>query len=79
VRVLYLATSGSADPTLASIPLHVAVNGSAAIGQEASIVLLGDATELALPDIADTIEGVGLPPVRELLQKVREQQIPVAI
>src|SRR2546421_8285590 len=69
VKVLYLATSGSSDPTKASLPLHVAANGSVEAGQDCSVVLAGDATELVSRDIAERIEGVGVPPARELLQK----------
>ena len=46
MRTLYMATSGAADPTRASIPLHLAVNGSLEVGHTAGIVLAGDATEL---------------------------------
>jgi hypothetical protein len=34
MRILYLASSGTSDPTRASIPLHLAVNGSIEIGHE---------------------------------------------
>ena len=47
MRILYLSTAGSADPTRASIPLHIAANGSIEAGQECAVVLAGDATELA--------------------------------
>jgi hypothetical protein len=55
------------DATRASIPLHLAANGSVEVGQDTSIVLGGDATELLLGDNADRVEGVGVPPARELL------------
>src|ERR671911_2586229 len=42
MRILYLATSGAADPTRASIPLHLAVNGSLEVGHDVGIVLAGD-------------------------------------
>ena len=41
--VLYLAASGPSDPTRASIPWHLAVNGSVEAGQSTAVVLLGDA------------------------------------
>jgi predicted peroxiredoxin len=55
------------------------VNGSVEAGQEASIVLAGDATELLLGDKAERLEGVGVPPARELLGKVREHSVPVYV
>ena len=77
--ILYLATSGSADPTRASIPIHLAVNGSVEVGQTARIVLAGDATELLVGSTRDALEGVGVPPARELFAKVRQHEVPVFV
>jgi predicted peroxiredoxin len=52
--VLYLATTGAGDPTKASIPLHIAANGSVEVGQDCAVVLAGDATELISQETADT-------------------------
>jgi predicted peroxiredoxin len=79
VKVLYLATSGSSDPTKASIPLHIAANGSLEAGQECAVVLAGDATELVSRETAERLEGVGVPPARELLQKLRDNDVPVYV
>lgn len=78
MRILYLASSGSSDPTRASIPLHLAVNGSVEIGHEVGVVLAGDATELIRPALLERIEGVG-PPARELLSKAREHAVPIYV
>jgi hypothetical protein len=48
MKVLYLATTGAGDPTRASLPLHIAANGSVEAGQECAVVLAGDAVELHL-------------------------------
>jgi predicted peroxiredoxin len=79
MRILYLSTAGSADPTRASIPLHIAANGSIEAGQECAVVLAGDATELVSRAIADRVEGVGVPPVRDLLKKLVDNQVPVFV
>jgi predicted peroxiredoxin len=79
MKVLYVATSGAGEPTKASLPLHIAVNGSVEAGQECAVVLAGDATELASRATAERIEGVGVPPARELLQKLLENEIPVYV
>jgi predicted peroxiredoxin len=79
MKVLYLATSGAADPTRASIPLHVAANGSVEAGQECAVVLVGDATELVSRETAEGVEGVGIPPAKELLQKLLDNQVPVYV
>jgi predicted peroxiredoxin len=79
MKVLYLATSGANDPTKASIPLHIAANGSVETGQECAVVLVGDATELVSRDVAEQVEGVGIPPARELFQKLIDNQVPVYV
>jgi predicted peroxiredoxin len=79
MRIVYFVSAGTADPTRASIPLHLAANGSLEIGQDAAIILGGDATELLLGENADNLEGVGLPPARDLLAKLRDHAVPVYV
>jgi predicted peroxiredoxin len=79
VKVLYLATTGPGDATRASIPLHIAANGSVEIQQECAVVLAGDATELVSRETAERVEGVGVPPVRELVQKLLDNEVPVYV
>jgi predicted peroxiredoxin len=79
MRVLYFVSAGMRDPTRASIPLHLAANGSLEVGQEATVVLVGDATELVVGENAERLEGVGVPPARELLAKLRDHDIPVYV
>jgi predicted peroxiredoxin len=79
MRVLYLATTGTADPTRASLPFHIAANGSVAEGQECAVVLAGDGTELVSRESAERVDGVGVPPLRELLQKLVDNRVPVFI
>jgi predicted peroxiredoxin len=79
MRITYFAGAGTSDPTRASIPLHLAANGSLEIGQETAIILGGDAAELLLGDTCQTLEGVGVPPVRDLLAKLRDHAVPVYV
>ncbi len=79
MKITYFVSSGTADATRASIPLHLAANGSVEVGQQPSIVLGGDAAELLLDDNADRMEGVGVPPIRELLAKLREHEVPIFV
>jgi predicted peroxiredoxin len=79
VKLLYIVTKGSGDATLASVPLHLAANGSIEIGQEVSVVLAGDATELVVGENAQSLEGLGVPPMRELLSKLKEHRVPVYV
>lgn len=79
MRTLYLVSCGSSDPTRASIPLHLAVNGSIEVGHDVDVVLAGDATELLRPGVLDSLEGVGVPKAKELLGKAREHEVPIYV
>jgi len=79
MKILYLVTTGAGDPTKASIPLHLAANGSVEAGQECAVVLAGDATELISQETAEQVEGVGVPPVRDLFRKLLDNQVPVYV
>ncbi len=71
MKVLYTVTAGTADPTRASIGLHMAANGSLEVGQEVVVLFAGDGAEAIVGDNADRIEGVGVPPMRDLLAKLK--------
>jgi len=79
MKTLYFVTAGETDATRASIPLHIAVNGSVEVGHETAVVLAGDATELLSEETANRLEGVGVPPVRELMAKLLEHGVPVYV
>jgi predicted peroxiredoxin len=79
MKILYLATAGAVDPTRASIPLHIAANGSLAEGQDCAVVLVGDATELVSREKAERLEGIGIPPAKELLKKLVDNRVPVYV
>jgi hypothetical protein len=59
-----------------SAPLHLAASGSLEVGQQPTIVLAGDGTELVLGDSAARMEGMAMPPARELLAKLRPSRSP---
>jgi len=79
VKTLYVATAGAADPTRASLPLHIAANGSVEVGDETAVVLVGDATELLAEEVLNALEGVGVPSARDLMSKLLEHAVPVYV
>jgi predicted peroxiredoxin len=79
MKFVYMATKGAEDPTLASIPLHMALNGSVEVGHDVSLVLVGHAAEIILGENAEKLEGIGVPPMRELLSKARDHNVPVYV
>ena len=74
-----MTSCGSSDPTRASIALHLAVNGSVEIGHEVGIVLAGDATELVRAEALGRVEGVGIPPARDLVAKALAHAVPIYV
>lgn len=79
MKVAYFVSAGASEATRISIPIHLAVNGSVEVGDDVSLVIGGDAAEMLVGDNIDTIEGVGVPPMRELIAKVRDHSIPVYV
>jgi predicted peroxiredoxin len=77
--LLIVAATGAGDPTRASIPFHIAVNGAVPSGTEVAIALAGDAAELVKPDIIDSVVGVGIPRLRELVDKCVAQNVRVYV
>ncbi len=77
MNVLYICSRGVNDPTGATMPLHLAANGSLEVGQGVSVVLGGDATLLAREETAHAVHGVGLPPAPDLFAKLAEHEVPV--
>lgn len=66
-KLLIVTSTGPGDATRASIPFHLAVNGAAAAGQECAVALAGDATEVLKQEVSQTVRGVGVPPLGDLL------------
>ena len=79
MEILYISSSGPSDPTRASLPWHLAVNGSIEAGQTARIMLLGDAAEILCADVRNGVEGVGLPALRDLAAKALDRSVPVHV
>lgn len=66
-KLLISTAVGPHDATRASIPFHIALNGAIATNTDCAIVFAGDAAELLKPGVADTVRGVGIPPLKDLL------------
>ncbi|TMG60054.1 MAG: hypothetical protein E6H83_06185 [Chloroflexi bacterium] len=77
--LLIVAATGPTDPTRASVPFHIAVNGARPAGTEVAIALAGDAAELIKPDVMANVVGLGVPPLRDLLDKCIDQEVPIYV
>lgn len=76
--VLCVGTFGFRDATQATLPFVMALNARDA-GYEAQIALMGDATSLMKDRIAEQVHGVGWPPMKELIEKVVAEGIPIYV
>jgi predicted peroxiredoxin len=77
--LLIVTATGPQDPTRASVPFHIAVNGARPAGVEVAVVLAGDAAELVKPDVIANVLGLGVPPLRDLIDKCLEQNVHVYV
>lgn len=77
--LLIVTATGPEDPTRASIPFHIAVNGATPTGTEVAIALAGDAAELVKPDVIANVLGLGVPPLRDLIDKCLDQNVRVYV
>ncbi|HUE67340.1 MAG TPA: hypothetical protein VMP38_04090 [Candidatus Acidoferrum sp.] len=77
--LLIVTATGPEEPTRATVPFHIAVNGAKPNGTEVAIALAGDAADLVKPDVIANVIGVGIPPLRELVDKCLEQEIRVYV
>ena len=69
-------TSGSDDPTKATL-VFLHAKGAKEAGHDVSISLLGDSVVMLNPTVAKNIQGVGLPPLVDLISFAKENGIPV--
>lgn len=76
--LMYVGTHATDDPTLASMPF-LAATGAGSAEIDCCIALLGEASSLVKPGMIDAVHGVGFPPLRELVAKVRDFGIPVYV
>ncbi len=74
--LLIVGATGSNEPTRASIPFHIAVNGAVPAGVQVAVAFAGDAAELLRPEVIDAVRGVGIPPLRELIDKCVAKNVP---
>lgn len=75
---LFIGLHGSEDPTKATLPFAMA-GGALDAGQQTAIVLTGDAVVLMNSAVADNVQGVGLPPLKDLMAKVIAAKVPIYI
>jgi uncharacterized protein involved in oxidation of intracellular sulfur len=74
-KLLYVGTFATDDPTRATMPF-IGASGALDRGHEAMIVFMGEAVYLLKDGVADTVQGVGFPPLRQLIDKMINHEVP---
>lgn len=74
--VLYVGTYGTDDPTRATMPFVGAV-GAVMQGHEPSVLLMGESVYLLRGKVMDHVQGVGFPPLRDLVDKILGAKVPL--
>ena len=77
-KLLFVGTYGTDDQTRATMPF-IGASGAIDKGHEPGIVLMGEAVYLMKDVIADSVSGVGFPPLRELFDKIVGHKVPVYV
>jgi predicted peroxiredoxin len=75
---LFIGMHGSEDPTKATFPFLMAV-GALDAGHKTGIILIGDAVGLMNSTVAENVQGVGFPPLKELMSKVIAAKVPIYV
>lgn len=77
-KLLYIGTHGTDDATKATFPFLMA-KGAIEAGHEAGIILMGEAAPLIKDQIAAQVHGIGVPPVKELMEFLVERNIRISV
>jgi predicted peroxiredoxin len=75
---LFIGMHGSEDPTKATFPFLMAV-GALDAGHKTGIILIGDAVGLMNSTVAENVQGVGFPPLKEMMGKVIAAKVPIYV
>ena len=77
-KILVVATHATDDPTKSTLAF-ITVMGALEAGKEVVIVLLGEAVYLAKEAVANSIHGVGFPPIAEFIKNAVKENVPVYV
>jgi predicted peroxiredoxin len=77
-KLLYIATHGTDDPTRATFPFLMA-KGALDAGHETGVMLMGDGALLIKDHIAEQVQGIGVPPLKELMDFLVSKNIRISV
>ena len=77
-KLLYVGTSGTDDPTRATFPFLMAKE-AIDTGHETGVILMGEAASLIKDSLSQQVQGVGIPPLKELIEFVIAHEVPISV
>lgn len=77
-KLLITGTYGPEDPTRASLPFHIA-KGAREAGFDVGVVLAANSPALLKDAALGSVQGVGMPTLKELFQFAIENQVHVYV
>ncbi len=77
-KLLYIGTHGTDDPTKATFPFLMA-QGALEAGHETGIILMGEAAPLIKDHIAAQVQGIGVPPLKQLRDDLIAKNIRITV
>lgn len=75
---LFIGLHGSEDPTKATLPFLMA-GGALDAGHLTAIILIGDAVVMMNSTVSESVQGVGFPPLKELMTKIFKAKVPIYV
>ncbi|RMH07285.1 MAG: sulfur reduction protein DsrE [Nitrospirae bacterium] len=75
-RFIIAASKGTDDPTMATLPF-IAAKAAKEQGHEVILWLQGEAVVLARKGVIDAVQGVGLPPLKDIASAVQAAGVPI--
>ena len=77
-KILFVATHGTEDPTRATFPFMEA-KGAIEAGHETGVILMMEAAPLIKDRVAAQVQGVGVPPLTELMNFFIDHKVRVSV
>ncbi|HZS00157.1 MAG TPA: DsrE family protein [Chloroflexota bacterium] len=77
-KLLYIGTHGTDDATKATFPFLMA-KGAIEAGHETGIILMGEAAPLIKDQIAQQVQGIGVPALKELMDFLVARNVRISV
>ncbi len=77
-KILFVGTHGTEDPTRATFPFMEA-KGVIEAGHETGIILMMEAAPLIKDRVAAQVHGIGVPPLKELMDFLADRNVRISV